>query len=243
VQILAAMIGQNPADNQLRRRLAVFHGNLANLYHWRLKDDVKARRAYGQALEIQQDLTVRDPAQVGFKNDVAMTCNNLALMIDDSAESLRLLDRALVIRKELAGKEPTNPQYRRNLARTHQNIGVFQLGQGRVQEGLDSLRESCRLLEEVVADHPAATLYQGDLAQALLNLGDTLTVNQHADEAKAKLAHSKTIYQKLLHSNPNDAAFRDGLRQAESALANAEKLAEQLPSPASARPSPTPTSQ
>jgi serine/threonine protein kinase/tetratricopeptide (TPR) repeat protein len=221
--ILNAMIGADPDNNQLRRRLAVFYGNLANLYHMRLKDEVEARRAYGKALDVQQDLVDRDPSQIGFKYDLAMTCNNLALMTDDRLKALGLLERALAIRKRLVEQEPTNAQYRRNLARTHQNIGVFQLGLGRAGHGLDSLRESRRLLEEVVAEHSSVTRYQGDLGQALYNLGDTLAAQGASQEAIAILEHSRKIYRKLLHANPDDAGCREGLLLAEQRLAVVEK--------------------
>ena len=114
-----------------------------------------------------------------------------------------------------------------NLARTHQNIGVFQLMLGRARDGRESIRESCRLLEEVVADHPSVTRYQSDLGQALFNLGDNLQVQGQPQEARAVFEQSRKIYQKLVHSNPNDANFQKGLRDAEQALARPEKLAKE----------------
>ena len=194
----------------------------------RLNDYAQARRAYGQALEIQQNLVLRDPTDIGFKYDLAMTYNNLGLLTEDHNQALELLARALVIRKQLVENEPTSAQYRRNLARTHQNISVFQLKLGRERDGLESIRECCRLMEEVVADQPSVTRYQGDLGQALFNLGDTLAVQGQPQEAKAVFEHSRKIYQKLVHSNPNDAGFQKGLHDAEAVLAKAEKPASEL---------------
>jgi tetratricopeptide (TPR) repeat protein len=116
MKAVTARIRNGLGANVLRRQLAVFYGNVANLKHMRLKDDAEARRAYGQALAIQQDLVLRDPTEIGFNYDLAMTYNNLGLLTEDPIKALELLAHALAIRKQLVEKAPTSAQYRRNLA-------------------------------------------------------------------------------------------------------------------------------
>ena len=72
------LIRKKPGDNQLRSRLAACYGNIANLNHIRLNDDAKARRAYGQALEIQKDLAAQPDSawfQVRPGHDLQQSCS------------------------------------------------------------------------------------------------------------------------------------------------------------------------
>ena len=113
----------NRAIFKLKHELAVFLGNFANLCLI-AKDKTKARRAYLQALEIQKDLVQHDPANVEYKNDLALTYHNFAFLAASEQEKRALLEQALGLRKQLAEALPGNPVFRRHLARTYESLGA-----------------------------------------------------------------------------------------------------------------------
>src|SRR5262249_13908939 len=91
---------------------------------------------------------------------------------------------------------------------------------------LKSLEEGRRLLEQVVIEQPAVTVYQHDLAQILDNLGSSLGRRGRRDEAKEHLQRARTIYQKLLHTSQHDLNIQTGLKHAAVNHAELDKVAK-----------------
>ena len=73
--------------------------------------------------EIQKDLVRQDPAQLDFKNDLALTYFNLAVLEKSPQENRALLEQALTLRKELVEVNPGNAVFRRHLGRTYDSLG------------------------------------------------------------------------------------------------------------------------
>ena len=84
--VLEKIVQSEPKNFKLKRELAAVLGNSANL-SFNAKDRAEARRAYLQALEIQKDLARQDPADVDFKNDLALTYHNLSFLANNSQEN------------------------------------------------------------------------------------------------------------------------------------------------------------
>jgi len=137
----------------------MLHGNLANVF-WKRGDYPLARKAYLQALGLQEELVQRAPEDLRYKSNLAMTYNNLAFVTNDAREKEALFRKALETRKHLVEREPPDAMFRRNLARTYQNLGGAQETLGETNDGLRSFQESCRLLQQVVVEAPALTVYQ-----------------------------------------------------------------------------------
>ena len=219
IQACEKAVRENPGDSRLIRRLAAFNGSLANLLIQSLGDKALARQTYLKCLEIQQDLVKREPAQTKFKSDLAMTYHNLTPLTEDVEEQSTLLDRALALRKEAFEQEPSNNFYRRNVGRTLLLIGLNQTGRGRWNKAFDSFEESRAALEQVVVAQPGSTEYQGDLAQTYHHLGAAQAKLGRLAEAQKTWQQARAIYQKLLHTNPEDKFLREGLRPLEATIA------------------------
>jgi hypothetical protein len=104
---------------------------------------------------------------------------------------------------------------------------------GRSSEGLQAIRESCKLLRQVVAEQPTSTTYLANLGQALDNLGTSLATTGAPREGKDAIIEAQAIFQKLAHANPDDHFFRSGLVGTQHNLVEVEKT---LQPSSSARP-------
>ena len=209
---------EDPGNLQLRVGLARAYGNLAKLL-WTMSDMRQARQCYLRALDIQKDLVRHDTATLEFASDLAMTYNNLFYVTDGEPEKQVWCDQALALRRQLVEKYPGNTYFRRNLARTYEIFGVAQLNRGQKDDGLKSLLESRRILQQVVVDDPVFKLAQDNLASLCANVGDALVERRRIPEAVAAYDQSRTLYQKLLESSPADANYKECFRLAEQRLA------------------------
>jgi tetratricopeptide (TPR) repeat protein len=190
-----------------------------------LRDQAAAREAYLRAMAMQEALVAANPAEPYFKSDLAMTCNNLA-MLDDSPQSLSWCQRSIGLRKELAALEPHNGFFRRNLARSYQVLAGLQVKLGRDEEGLNSFREGCRLLRQVVTDEPRNTVYVTDLAQLLNNFGSALAEHGMLAEARSTFEESIDRYREMLKLNPDESRVKVGLAMVERNLAELRQAIE-----------------
>jgi tetratricopeptide (TPR) repeat protein len=168
-------------------------------------------------------LVRKDPGQIDFKNDLALTYNNLTILTDSAVEKRALFEQALPIRKQLVEQAPTSSFFRRNLARTYELHGLNQFDLGHTKDALSSLQESRLLLQQVVVEQPAVTIYQDSLAGACESLGTILAKLGHHREAKEVFEQARTICRKLVHSNPDEAGLKESLMRVERGLAESEK--------------------
>ena len=222
-RILEKIVQMEPRNFELKRELAAVLGNFANLSSI-VKDKAEARRAYLQALEIQKDLVEQDPSQVVFKNDLALTYHNLSFLADTKQDCRALLEQPRSHSgNSLSRRCRGNPVFRRHLARTYESLGRNQLSLEQTQDALSSLRESRALLHQVVFEQPSTTTYQDNLAGVCGVLGYTLhRLGQHR-EAQEAYREARTMYQRLVQSNSENARYKEELRELETALAESEK--------------------
>jgi tetratricopeptide (TPR) repeat protein len=171
----------------------------------------------------------RNPQNLDFKSDLAMTYNNLAMSTEDRREVVGLYQQALELRKQLVEQAPTNNWFRRNLARTYQNLGSCQDQLG-PEEALKALEECLRLLQQAVAEQPAVTLYQNDLGVILFLHGRRLADRGRIQEARDYFQQCRAIFQKLREKSPAEPSYEKSVRDIEEVLAQLEENSK--PSPA-----------
>ena len=133
---------------------------------------------------------------------------------------------ALTLRRQIVDKNPGNTFFRRNLARTHEIFGIAKLNRGQKDDGLKSLLESRRILQQVVVDDPVFKLAQDNLASLCSNMGSALAERGRIPEAVAAYEQSRTLYQKLLDSSPADANYKECLHLAEERLTRVDPKKE-----------------
>ena len=161
----------------------------------------------------------RHPTNLLFASHLAMTYHNLFYVADDDLEKLGWCEQALVLRRQIVEKNPGNAYHRSNLARTYQILGLGQFARGLKKDGLESLHESHRILQQVVADDPKATAYHDNLGCVCETLGSSLAQEGRIREAITYLEQARAVYQKLVESNPDEARFKEAVVWAEKELA------------------------
>jgi eukaryotic-like serine/threonine-protein kinase len=218
VRLLEPASNEEPDNHELRCRLGRLHGNLAKLL-WTMNDMVQARTRYLQTMDIQKELLRKNPANLEYKSDLAMTCNNLYYVSDGPLEKQAWCEKALTLRKELVLVNPGNNYFQRNLARTYEIFGITQLAGNHHEDGLKSLEEGRRILQQVVVNEPVFKLAQDNLASLCATLGMALRNEGRIQEAIAAFDQSRATYQKLLQVSPDDAGFKGGLSMAEHEIA------------------------
>ncbi len=168
----------------------------------------------------------QDPAEVGFKSDLALTYHNLSFLAKTGQERRALLEQALELRKQLAEALPGNLVFRRHLARTYYALGRDQHEGGQPQDARALFQESRALLHQVLIKEPNSTTCQENLANSCELLGYTLTkLGQHR-EAHEAFMEARTMYQKLVQSNSENSRYKDLLREVETMVAESEKASK-----------------
>ncbi len=84
------------------------------------------------------------------------------------------------------------------------------------------MEECHRLLQQVVADQPAASRYQSDLGTILCILGSRLADRGRTQEARDAFQQSREIYRKLREKSPGEG-YEGNVREAEEGLAKLAK--------------------
>jgi len=176
-----------------------------------LHDSAGAGLTYQDVLQILEQLVAEEPSVPRYRDDLALTCNNMAFREEDPQVAARDLRKAIELREQLLALDPSNQYRRRNVARSCQNLGVYEYDLGRHSEAFELLARCCRLLEEVVQTEPTNTTYQCDLAQGYMNLRDSLGRSGRLDESVRSGRRAREIYERLLTTQPRLDPARGGL--------------------------------
>ncbi len=135
-----------------------------------------------------------------------MTYHNLFYVTDDDLGKLAWCEQALVLRRQIVEKNPGNAYHRNNLARTYQILGLGQFARGLKNDGLKSLHESHRLLQQVVVDDPRATMFHDNLGCVCESLGSSLAQQGRIKEAVACLEQARADLSKTCPVQPRRSA-------------------------------------
>ena len=146
------LVAADPKDLQWRRRLGHGLGNLANTISMGGNKE-ETRLAYRLAQVEQETLLRLDPANGGYRSDLAMTLNNMSL-VSERAESVELLRQALDLRRAFVAEKPDESYLKRNVARTLMNLASSYSDIGRTAEGLPLIIESCTTLDLLSSKEP-----------------------------------------------------------------------------------------
>ena len=149
IQVFQELSVANPRDTDYRRRLGVCQNNLA-LVLWRSGRTDEARRAFAEAIRLQEEVlgTAKDSGQC--LADLALAHGNLGLLQNETGDAegaAASLARAVALQEQLLGAAPDDPERLRNLAVTLNYLGAT-VRPAPARQGHRSLRECCRHAEE-----------------------------------------------------------------------------------------------
>jgi eukaryotic-like serine/threonine-protein kinase len=157
----------------------------------------------GHALFVQ--LAAKQPQSLRAQGDLAEAGSQLGNIHRGRAEFTRaraFLEASLALRRRILAMKPGDPGLQFNLAATCFNCaGVLSDLQQRAA-ALDLYREAHDLCETLVAAYPADPVYQRQLAQILLILGENDRLTGDLERSAKTVARARDIVEKLAAANP-----------------------------------------
>jgi len=164
-----------------------------------LNDFSKAKEYYEEILVTYRALATKNPQ--AYNQDLAMTLNNLGLLLSNNNEIERAKDcyqEALDIRRALATK---NPQaYNPDLASTLNNLANLLSNNNEIKQAKDCYQEALKIYRDLAKKNPQA--YNPDLAMTLNNLANLLSNNNEIKQAKDCYQEALEIRRALAKKNP-----------------------------------------
>ena len=185
-------------------------GNVANLCSM-LHDSAGARLAYREVLEVLEQLVAADPSVPRYRDDLALTYNNMAFRKRiPSSPPETCAKRSSFASSSWRWTPPTSTAAATwpVPVRTWASMSMLR---GAIPRHSSCIERCCRLLEEVVQAEPTNTTYQCDLADGYLNLGDSLGRNGRLDESVRSGRRAREVFERLLATQPRLDPARNGL--------------------------------
>jgi tetratricopeptide (TPR) repeat protein len=198
-------------DPELRREYGRAHDRLGRVFLG-LGRYEQARDAFGQAVQIHEQLAADFPGDARHRNDLA-----IALM--HGGGILRLLnhpdradpdyDRARRLAEDLVASAPGESEYRVTLAEMLAQLGFHSLQKRRIDLARDNLRKSVDEWGNLAAAHPDEFRYALERARTRGRLGYVLLSIGDLGKAETTLAATIEDLERLRSSHPQQARAID----------------------------------
>jgi len=189
-----------------------------------------ANAEYESAKRLLKDLTLADPSAVEPRIELAVTHNNLGLLLASTGDvkaAQREYDEAIALQSQIVETHPAEPTYRSQLADSHANLGMLldQLGDSPGAE--KSLRAAMDVLRTVVA----ANREEPRFARTLAIVGNNLSYVLRARDEQGAAKESQTaiaLLQELAEKHPANADIQDDLALCYNNLAAVDAQAKRF---------------
>ncbi len=218
-EVYRMLIEADPNDPFWRRLLGHAFGNLANAYSF-VGNKPEALAAYGQAREQCAALIRLDPANRGYRADLAMTLNNMSMLMEPGEPFLAVLREALALREGIVSEIPGDAYAKRNLARTRFNLAINLRNLGRLDESLQNFDAAIAPLREIYVANPEEVSHGRELAAALHERAKTLQELSRFAAAAESLTEAVKLYDKAQAADPENAIYRACLIDAYHVMAD-----------------------
>ena len=155
----------DPADMKNRRRLAVCHRMVGQLQS-ELGNSAQAIEYYEQAEQTLAELRLRNPDMLEFASDLSGVYLHLGLELakqQQAEAALESLDLAIELLHELIEQAESVPRFRLDLGLCLREAGKLLATVNRRDEALQRLRESQKVLSQLVKEEPANEDYSIEL--------------------------------------------------------------------------------
>jgi tetratricopeptide (TPR) repeat protein len=178
---------------------------------------LEAKPAYRQAIEIQERLAADHPQSPQYRQNLALTQNNLASVLEDLGEREAAeagYRRSLELREKLATDYPKVIQYRQDLADSYTSLGILLKDRQQWAAADQSLRRAMEINEQLVAEVPAMRDHRVGLAGAYVNLGELLRQQRQFEPSLDWQTKAIAILEPLTREGPKVYSVEQFLRNA-----------------------------
>jgi eukaryotic-like serine/threonine-protein kinase len=191
IRLQVRLLELAPRDPELLRNLAASLNNLSALCV--AAEPNRAAELYAKALAYQTNAAAMRPDELKYRNDVAVTHNNLGAVQSrqgQAAEAAASHARAVDIQRDLVRAAPAQNAYRRDLAVSYNNLGLAESRLRRASSAEDSFRQALVLQEALVRQNARDLDLQSNLGGIYNNLGMLLQELQRNAEAADNYRHA-----------------------------------------------------
>jgi tetratricopeptide (TPR) repeat protein/tRNA A-37 threonylcarbamoyl transferase component Bud32 len=196
---------RQPDDRELQYEEALQWFRVGYI-EFELKRTPQAREAYERARELFQSLVKTAPDFPGYRNDLASTHNNMALVLTalgQPDQALKEHEAARGVLRELIETHPDSPEFELHLAGTHDQMGKLLSDLRQSERSLAEFQQARELLHKLMKAHPGLRECRHDLARTHTNLGALLTQMGKRKEALIEYQEAVALGQKLISEQPD----------------------------------------
>jgi serine/threonine protein kinase/tetratricopeptide (TPR) repeat protein len=213
--LLTSLLKEDPADKDLRLKLADSHRRLGNALRG-MGNVCEAREAYDQAADLHEGLLRESPGDAHYQVALANTLLNKAGMLSrrDQAEEWKPIFRRIVLLDRAAvDSAPNNPNFKAELALALQGQGLFCLQTGRRSEAEDALREALEIHKELVAGGHLKGYIESYAARNYIQVGRVLAAAGQMGDAENLYREAVSLLDRSLKDLPESVRHREELAQ------------------------------
>jgi len=185
-------------------------GNLGNLFY-SMGRLLQAKNCDELRLLIFQELLNKDPENVVYQLDVAMTLNDLGILFWNMGrmeEAKERYEKALEMREKLRENDLENVVYQSDVAMTLNNLGNLLSDIGRMEEAKERYEKAFKIYETLLENDPEDVAYQSYVGTTLNNLGNILRIMGCMEEAKERYEKALEMLETLLENDPKDVTYQ-----------------------------------
>lgn len=223
---------KKPDNPKLKRDLGMGYYNLATVRQ-ELGNSNRAETHYLQAVKVFSELQIAQPNSIDYNRFLAACQRMLGDLLKESdpEKSIDYYRRSQKVLESSRSQNPNVVDIAADLSGLYLNLGDLLHSQGKLDDALDVLDRSIKVLEDLSEDLTDVPWYRLDLGRAQRSVGVILAEAGRPEEAKGQLETSRTTLSKLVSEDLSNEEFTIELALTMDAIAELESLDKQSEEP------------
>jgi len=219
LEYLDRLAAESKGDAALQRELAAAYDKVGDLqgglYQSNLGDTEGAQASYEKALRIREALAAAEPQNEEINSGLSNSYSRVGQLSwtrGDPAAAAEWHHKAKDIDERLAAADPGDQEKQYRLGASRLDYGFMLAASGKIQEGLQVLKDALPPFEALASSQPPRDKYRDGLATAYERIATVLAVGTSGrDEALEYYRKSLDIREALLASAPVNTDYRRGV--------------------------------
>ncbi len=207
IALLETILRDRPADDMLRSNLAFGHHYLSRELVAGKGISEEGSEHSRRAIELRRELATRNPSELRYRSDLALSINNLALaqfQAGQLEDALETVNDAEKINRSLVREQPWNASMRKNLSLSIRGHGAILQSKGRLEESLVYLQEASEIMAKVTSENPLDIEFRRTTARSFSEYAQALVDDNNLELATQALARAQEHSEMIQKENSKD---------------------------------------